>query len=240
MDSNPYLSDILRHGVLLWFRNEHYDPEYVHPNFQLLVIEQNAIGWHHLFRGRLSKEWRRHQDIHLSTNEKSDPKKSGAQWSRSVVTHFLQRWLQLWKLRNNSRHGEDPETVAIALRIQVHRELAQLYSFRHEIMPRDKDLFYLTVAEHIEAHPGTTVIQNWLSTNRTLIVASAQEAVRRSLQGLHSIATYFHSPVRATIGPQTPLVPPSHGMPLATPSQAISVPPLPRVPSAPPATDGIG
>ena len=155
-----------------------------------------------------------------------------ARWSRSVVLHFLQRWLQLWKLRNNSRHGEDPETVAIALRIQVHRELAQLYSFRSEIMPRDKDLFYPTVANHIEAHPSTTVIRNWLSTNRTLIVASAKEAVRRSLQGLHSIATYFQLPISATIGPQTPLVPPSQ--------QALCVPPLPRVPPAPPVTKGIG
>ncbi len=95
---------------------------------------------------------------------------------------------RLWKLRNNSRHGEDPETVAIALCIQVHRVLAQLYSFRSEIMPRDKDLFYPTVADHIEAHPGTTVIRNWLSTNRTLIVASAKEALSRSLQGYFPIA----------------------------------------------------
>jgi hypothetical protein len=208
MDTNPHLSDILRHGILLWFSHAHYDPATVPQQFRLLVQEQNAIGWHHIFRGKLSKEWSRHQARHLARREQPDIKKSGNQWSRSVICHFLQRWLQLWKLRNNSRHGEDAETVAIALRAQVLRELHQVYSFRHDIIPRDQDLFYPTVELHIAAHPSTSVIQNWLSTNRSLIVASAKEASRRAIHGLRSIATYY-LPAVPTLATEDTTVPPS-------------------------------
>jgi hypothetical protein len=78
MDSNPYLSNILHHGVPLWFRNKYYDPNTVPLGFRRIIGEQNSIGWHHLFQGRFSKEWRRQQDIHLATKAEADPKKGGS------------------------------------------------------------------------------------------------------------------------------------------------------------------
>jgi hypothetical protein len=108
MDSNPYPSDILRHGLILWFNGTIYEPTSVPLRFRTLVQEQNSIGWNHLFSGRLSQNRRRHHDIHLADNTSTDPNKSGAQWCRSAATHFLQHWLQLWQLRTNSCHGEDP------------------------------------------------------------------------------------------------------------------------------------
>ena len=180
MQSNHVLHDILRHGILLWFRGSPYDPATVPARFRQLIIEQNNIGWHQLFRGRLSQEWRRHHDHHLQSQPESDHTKSGGQWARSIARHFMQRWLQLWKLRNDSRHGDDPEAVAAALRAQVHRELAQVYSFRTSTLPRDRDLFYSGMAEHLAAHPNISAIRNWISTN--LIVPLATKKALRKFQ----------------------------------------------------------
>jgi hypothetical protein len=136
--------------------------------------------------------------------------KSRAQWSRSVGTHFLQRWLQLWKLRNTSRHGEDPVAKSIALQAQVLCELTQLYSLRLDVLPWDQALFYPTVEAHIAAHKSTSVIQNWRSTHRTLIVLSAKEAACLTLQGFCSLTTYY-PPAPSQKPPATPLVPPGKG-----------------------------
>jgi hypothetical protein len=75
IDSQPHMSDILQHGTLLWFRNEYYDPNTVLPRFRTLVEEQKAIGWHNLFCGQLSREWQRHQDIYLKSQQHPDPKR---------------------------------------------------------------------------------------------------------------------------------------------------------------------
>jgi hypothetical protein len=91
MDTNPYLSDILCHGVLLWFNQEQYDPVSAPPRSRLLVQEHNAIGWHQLLHGSLSKEWSRHHDIHLAQKGQPDIKKSGDQLSRSVIHYFVQQ-----------------------------------------------------------------------------------------------------------------------------------------------------
>lgn len=149
MNSNPFLSNILRHGVLLWFRGETYEPNRVPLRYRTLVCDQNAIGWNHLVRGRLAKEWHCHHDLHLATKTEHDPKQSGAQWAPSIVTHFLQQWLQLWKLSNNSRHGEDPEATAAALHAQVQRGLTQLFSFRTTVMPHDQDFLFTPLSPPI-------------------------------------------------------------------------------------------
>jgi hypothetical protein len=219
MDSNPYLSDILRHGLILWFNGTIYEPTSVPLRFRTLVQEQNSIGWNHLFSGRLSQEWRRHHDIHLANNTSTDPNKSGAQWCRSAATHFLQRWLQLWQLRNNSRHGKDPVAKSIALRAQVLRELTQLYSLRLDVLPRDQALFYPTVEAHIAAHKSTSVIRNWLSTHRTLIVLSSKEAACLAVQGFRSLTTYYQ-PAPTQKPTTTPLILLPQRVPLAPPWQS--------------------
>ncbi len=224
MTTNPYLSNTLRDGILLWFNQEKYDPATAPQSFRRLVKEQNAIGWHHLFHGKLSKEWSRHQALHLAQGE-PDITQSGDQWSQSVIRYFLQRWLQLWKLRNNSCRDEDATTVAIALQAQALRELHQIYSFRHEIIPRDQDLFYPTVALHLEAHSSTSVIRNRLSTNRSLIVSIAKEAARRALQGFRSIATYL---IPASITLATTYITPPTSLRLVP-----AAPPVRRPPARP-------
>jgi hypothetical protein len=75
MDSQLALSHILRHGTMLWFRHEFYDPNTVSPRYCRLVHEQNAIGWNQLFHGRLTKEWQRHQDCHLRSKKTPTPKR---------------------------------------------------------------------------------------------------------------------------------------------------------------------
>ena len=91
--------------------------------------------------------------------------------------------------------------------VYVSKTLADL---RDDTLPRDQDLFYSTVKAHMPAHPSTSVLRNWLSTNRILITSSVKEASRRAVKGIRSIHTYF-TPVPAPLPVVTPisLTPPS-------------------------------
>jgi hypothetical protein len=56
------------------------------------------------------------------------------------------------------------------------------------------------------AHPSTSLLHNWLSTNRILITLSVKEASRRAAKGIRSICTYF-TPVPAPLPFVTPIPP---------------------------------
>jgi hypothetical protein len=93
------------------------------------------------------------------------------------------------------------------------------YAIRRDVIRREQDLFYSTIEAHLEAHPSTMGIHNWLSIHCPTIVSSVKEVICRALQGVRSIARYY------------PPVPPSN-VPAA---QSVFMPP--RVPLAP--TEGM-
>jgi hypothetical protein len=50
-----------------------------------------------------------------------------------VIDYLFKQWLELWKLRNEERHGMDAETRARAEKAQAHREVCQLYDLKENI-----------------------------------------------------------------------------------------------------------
>jgi hypothetical protein len=114
-----------------------------------------------------------------------------------------------------------PEAAAVALWSQALPELTQLYSFCHDIIPQDQDLLYPTVEVHLVAHTFTSVLRNWLSTNRTLIVSSAKEAARHALRGFRSLTTYYQ-PANPTIAAMAPPVSRILRVPVAPPWRIIT------------------
>ena len=94
---------------------------------------QSKIGWPELFKGRLSKEWATRQQEFLGEFK---PKKNGNTWAISVAQELLSGWHNLWKSRNEDRHGRDRQTKAAAERAQAIRELDQLYSLKGNVEPR--------------------------------------------------------------------------------------------------------
>jgi hypothetical protein len=115
--------------------------------------------------------------------------------------------------------------VALALCAQALQELTQLDTLQYNVILLEQDLFYPTVEAHIAAHPSTTGIRNWLSTHHLTVVSSMKEVIRRALQGVQSIATYFprHTTLTSpaehsgTTPPRVPPAPPGE-MPLASPN----------------------
>jgi hypothetical protein len=61
----------------------------------------------------------------------------------------------------------------------------------------------------MQAHPSTSILHNWLSTNRILITASMKEASQRALQGIRSIKTYYTT-VESTPTVVTPTIQRTH------------------------------
>jgi len=70
-----------------------------------LAAAQEAIGWIHLFKGRISKQWINRQQDHIG--DKATTKNNALNWATTVIDYFFTQWFKVWDQRNLDRHGHD-------------------------------------------------------------------------------------------------------------------------------------
>jgi hypothetical protein len=79
---------------------------------------------------------------------------------------------QLWKLRNNERHGVTPAEESAALRTTAERELAAIYARWDDCEPLHRSLFSTTLVEH--NRQSLSEIRNWISMHSSIIRISCK------------------------------------------------------------------
>ena len=82
-----------------------------------IIIQQNAIGWRHLFNGRFGKAWSVYQDQYYKSQPSQSSKHmaTGEKWQVSIILYIWDKWFTLWQQRNQEVHGHDARTKAVAL-----------------------------------------------------------------------------------------------------------------------------
>ncbi len=99
-----------------------------------------------------------------------------------MANEFLMRPSSV-KLRQNDRF-----IMKIALKqakwkprhlIQInscYRYLQSLYSYKTQVCPSDRSIFYESVDEHLSQHKSLNALQEWISSYSTAIRASVRQA----------------------------------------------------------------
>jgi hypothetical protein len=96
----------------------------------------------------------------------------------------------LWDLRNDQVYGSDSSTRAQKQKEKAHRELRALYILRGDMRHCDRNIFYATVDDHLEAQP-VWALKNWLRVYKPMVKHSIKEAVRSSVRHVRTIVSYF-------------------------------------------------
>ena len=138
--------------------------------FERALRSQERIGWRAMLHGHWSVEWQTayNQAYQVPPDEtpkdKSKRKISMALWQKRVIVLTWQQMIQLWKLRNDERHGIDTETRESARREVLTNELKVLYTNKDRYPTRVQKL----LRESYEAHCTERVsnIQNWMDSYR--------------------------------------------------------------------------
>ena len=205
--TDPTLRDILLIGLTAWLAQTPIQIAQFPPAYHRLLREQQAIGWSHLFQGRMTTQWASAQQDHL---QGLPPIKGhdGHHWTRTIIGEIFLHWNLLWDSRNGDRHGKDTGTKAIALKNQAHVELDAAYLLREKVLHRDRHLFHDDITTH-RALP-TRVIRQWLNTFLPVLLKSSRDAKIRSLLNVRSLAAYFPplAPPPRPPDPPPPLPPP--------------------------------
>jgi hypothetical protein len=153
-----------------------------------VIDQQNAIGWDHFVRGKLSTEWKRVQYIHA---KRYGMKKQSEGWVCSLIKLMANMSFQLWELRNKCRHGHDEATRQQSVHEQTQREIRCLYLLKPHTLLQDQGLFRATVKEHLteKAHQ----LRTWIVHNKKLILYSVRVPKAQAQLATKSIQRFFPS-----------------------------------------------
>ncbi len=198
LHSRLALVDVLLDGLSCWFANEHLDcntnPESLHK----LINDQNSIGWHQLFRGRMVTEWAiKLQQKSLWGNGCQTKSLSGRSWVATVVTTIWTRFFKLWKERNTIVHGVDITDHTAIQKSKLLGELKDLHS-RRDLFHRS-DLTFLIATCVDETHKIEEFVENnyvstirtWLKMRKPTFEDGAKLAAAQAVAGTSRIFEHF-------------------------------------------------
>jgi exonuclease III len=195
LKTDPVLQEILVSRLEGWLVTSTLGLPVYSDKFTALLESQEKIGWPQIFNGRMSLKWQTLQQEYLTRTGNLSKNRTGHQWTKAIITHTWDQWMELWEERNRICHGIDNIHRHNLQSEQAKAELEAIYANRDNMLPQDRDLLFSSLAEHMHQKGNLQTLRNWLNLHRDLFKASITEAQRRSVQGVHSITSYFRSKV---------------------------------------------
>ena len=188
--SDPTLIDILQAGLRQFFQASQPSVETYPAVYHNLILEQNRIGWHQLFKARWSKQWIVHQQAYHQKATSPSIATEGKKWITQIGHLLLHSWHEIWQVRNNERHGQEHQHREAFMLHVVTAELQELYQLKNDVCPSDRHLFYSDAAEHLQRHPNLQQIEDWIHLYRDAIRASVSTAKRLGIQRSRNLLDY--------------------------------------------------
>jgi len=203
LHTDPMLRQILLQGFRNWFEGADTPLDLLeYPlEYHELIRTQQLIGWRQWFNGRITTQWDYLQLQYISRLPEGHPGKQRRlnNWGTIMVKLVWQKWLQLWKTRNEVIHGKDRISAERIRMERLHKELRELYARRQLLEPSVASLLLPTLEEHCQQPPAA--IHNWFAVHRTLFDKSIRAVQERSVLGVRSLHTYFTNVLQRPLHP---------------------------------------
>jgi exonuclease III len=185
---DPVLLDILREGLLQFFRASSLDPTLYSPRYQRLLKQQQAIGWNNLLRGKFSADWRYLQEQHCHRHH-IKMTNSQRQWLSKLLRTMWIRIHDLWSARNDDRHGRSSKEKSQASHQQAQRTIRALYLLRDKVLSEDQDIFYSDLDTHLQQ--PLRELNSWVTAHQGLITYSVRVANLAARANTKPITEHF-------------------------------------------------
>ena len=173
--------------------------------FRQLLHEQNAVGWDHFLRGRISKEFIRIQEEHAEclqhqrqARSESARGDSGTTSKTKTPSHGMLKLLRLiwkamrkhWLARNDVKHGKGHNTHLGRQETSVNTSITELWGDRNKMLPVDRDsVFTSDLKCLLDLNLEDKMV--WLRKHQRAIRTSIRKANRKKLGKSHSIRPFL-------------------------------------------------
>ena len=175
----------LHRNIIKWTNNEMIPVPQLEDNskeydklLREAIIEQNEIGWEHVFKGWLSAKWSAAQDKYYAERSRDDPRiqrnyHNGIAWSKTAVTLLQNLAFEVWKFRNKDIHGhnklEEEQQKLRGVRSKVKQEYAKRLNYPTRIQWR-----YFTRTLQDRLNDRIQTLRAWYENVHTALQASEE------------------------------------------------------------------
>lgn len=187
------LSAVIKEALQATRATPSWQPAEKRGQHQKGVIEQNEIGWIHIYFGRFSTELSR-----ASNNTAANGSKHCTQWSKQLLKTIWNTMLELWRQRNELVHGTTMETKKSQQRKALIQRVVKCYSMRGTLQLSDQLRLYQKEQEEMMLEDPFT-IKAWVRTVERIIRTNKREATGNQQQK-RMMDQYFkwHPPEKVT------------------------------------------
>jgi ribonuclease HI len=142
------------------------------------VREQSAIGWKHIFSGRISKTMIKAVDDHYKTEGVHGRKFTGESWAQKFIKQTWDTMLALWKERNAILNHRDIETAKANRKEQLENRVNRCYEFSHYLRHKERLQWFSKSAQELLGQE-LRHIKAWLTTVERLVRITKREQKQR-------------------------------------------------------------
>jgi hypothetical protein len=141
-------------------------------------MEQNRIGWKHIFYGRISTCMITAMEDHYHTLNINTKQYSGERWAKKFIINIWTTILKLWKTRNDIIYDSENKQHLESLRDKLKSRVLRCYVLQDQLLANDRRLWFdTTLQDKLEEDPKQ--IQTWLSLVERIIRISKREQNKR-------------------------------------------------------------
>jgi lipopolysaccharide export system protein LptC len=181
---NSELNNIIELALSESMHNKDWKPVMSAISRELLpcIQQQNKIGWHHLYKGRLSRRMIQFMEAHFRQLSIDCKKYTGERWGKMLLRNIWNMVLRLWETRNEIIHGKQIQAEQQTERHRLQHRVRKYYEMMDTLEHSDKEkIFYKD--EETMLSEDTRYITAWLKiAHRAFAVARKEQNKPRNEQ----------------------------------------------------------
>ncbi len=184
------MQQLLISGLFEWSNsNAAALPASLNPELRQAAEEQQRLGWHQLWRGRLSSKWGDILAQHrLDTVDNTNYLGATADdWIRRFITYVWKGVLEMWDIRNKHQHALDINDERTTARLR--NQIDCIYAQANEL-PLHEQIPFQTPRDDVIRLP-LSAQKDWIEIHQDLLKCIFEQQKKREKLQINDIRTFF-------------------------------------------------
>lgn len=189
----PAMKEILLKGLFEWAEsNRAILPPNIDNATRSAAMEQEKIGWHQLWRGRLSTKWgdifaQHRTEVHKRSGDSTTLGISAEEWTRQFIKRVWTGVLEMWEIRNTAQHNQDMADSTTTARLAS--QIKSIFDASKQLSA-DAQAPFQTPMDQILKLP-LAAQKNWITIHQSFIKQLSKRTANNATANTRDIRSYF-------------------------------------------------
>jgi hypothetical protein len=140
---NSELTNIIEIGLASSITSKwEADPTMVSVEWRNAILEQNKIGWEHIYRGRIGRQLIEAMDQHYDQVRVNKMQYNGERWAKRLISNIWTIALELWATRSEIIYATSAETKNKQMREKVERRIQKCYEIKDKLTASERQKWF--------------------------------------------------------------------------------------------------